>query len=83
MLGHLKKYEEAEILSRQAWCVRRRMFGHEDSESLRSQLQLGWLLGYLKRNEEAEVLDRDTWQVRQRVLGECSLKTLRSLLNLS
>jgi serine/threonine protein kinase len=78
-----RRFEEAEVLSRQTWQARRRLLGPEDPDTLSSlDIHVNALNG-ARKLDEAERLGRQCYLSRERVLGKDDPQTLDSLNNLS
>jgi serine/threonine protein kinase/tetratricopeptide (TPR) repeat protein len=77
------KPAEAEPLYRQAWEVRKRLWGNDDADTAGSAHNLADVLAQQNKLAEAEDLYRTAWTARRKVLGLRDPSTLGSLHNLA
>jgi serine/threonine protein kinase/tetratricopeptide (TPR) repeat protein len=83
LCGGLRRFKEAEALSRQTWQARRRVLGPKHRDTLNSMdTYVSTLIGGRKL-DAAEPLARQCYQARERLLGKNHRDTLTSLNNLS
>jgi tetratricopeptide (TPR) repeat protein len=78
----LRRYAEAEQLSRRIWEARRRLLSPDDPDTLESLDTYASALGNQNRLAEAEALSKQCWEARTRVLGKERERTLISQNNL-
>jgi eukaryotic-like serine/threonine-protein kinase len=76
-------YGRAEALVRQAVETRRRVFGINRPETLKSMRYLAWILYQEGRYTEAENLQRETWTLYRRTLGPNDPGTLATMSGLA
>ena len=81
--ANLGLYSVAHELSATALESRRRLLGPEDSKTLESMTQLGWILDRQGRDDEAEKLTRQAVDQGRRVLGSEHTVTLEAMENLA
>jgi non-specific serine/threonine protein kinase/serine/threonine-protein kinase len=81
--ANLGLYSVAHGLSATALESRRRLLGPEDSKTLESMTQLGWILDREGRDDEAEKLTRQAVDQGRRVLGSEHTVTLEAMENLA
>jgi serine/threonine protein kinase len=79
----LRKYDAAELLSRQTWQARLRVLGPEHPDTLDSMDTYATSLMGQGKRALAEPVYRECWKTRQRTLGDKHLDTVTSLHNLS
>jgi serine/threonine protein kinase/tetratricopeptide (TPR) repeat protein len=83
LVGGVRRFEEAETLSRQTWQARQRVLGPEDPDTLNSMDTYVSALQHMRKLDAAEPLGRECYQTREHVLGKNHLDTLTSLNNLA
>ena len=69
VLAQAQKFDEAEVLHREALANRRRVLGEDDLETIQSIHNLGRTLAMSGKFREAEELHRQAMEKRERVLG--------------
>jgi non-specific serine/threonine protein kinase/serine/threonine-protein kinase len=76
-------YARAHTLANSAFETRLSMHGADDSRTLASMTQLGWILDRQGRDGEAEALERRALAVERRVLGPENTLTLETMDHLA
>jgi tetratricopeptide (TPR) repeat protein len=82
VLVDLKRYDEAEALTREAYTCRNRVSGPDDLNTLIALNNLGYILNLQNKPAEAEEVFRDVIERRRRVLGELHEYTVATEFNL-
>jgi serine/threonine protein kinase/Tfp pilus assembly protein PilF len=80
---NLGLYPRAHLLQQKTVGIRRRIFGPEHPDTLRSMNNLATVLSHEGHDAEAEELDRETLDIRRRVVGPEHPATLTSMNNLA
>jgi len=76
-------FPRAQLLLQRSAEIQRRVLGPEDSETLLSLDDLGWILNQQGHAAEAEKLQRETVATRRRVFGEENPDTMKSMRSLA